>query len=399
MVLLPMAPVLPSQSHSPSRCSSPLPTTAAARSRGSHSAPVSRRPSFSTIDYRSIALQQRRRSLPRTLAAIESTRAFKNAIAHAAHKPTPPPSLNTTSISQQGQPLHELSTPSFRQLQSSDVPTRRRIVVPPSLLRQNQPQPSPRIVDDGVDAFLTSFQPPKPPPPRTLVPSLRERLDALDASESGGDKEPPASGQKGAALKLRAGLTPRFTPRPSELDKATMEAAAARERANAAAEVAAQAMEDAEAKTSRARSVLDIDPASLDALEAWSVRKAPREAERATRWAEEARVAADALHTDARVASISALAHSENDDVRALCGTEAVLTLTTIARFVKDERCDLRDHAAVIGKSIHHNLAGSLPLSPFRWSKHGGGPLPPPPSLAQPRKGTPRGSCRSPKWR
>lgn len=97
-----------------------------------------------------------------------------------------------------------------------------------------------------------------------------------------------------------------------------------------------------EEKENYARSVRDVDATALDALGAWAVTKAPRDAARAAEWAEEAKAIGEALSTDARTASVAALAHSENDDVRALCGTDAVKTITSLAGFVKDQRRDVR---------------------------------------------------------
>ena len=60
---------------------------------------------------------------------------------------------------------------------------------------------------------------------------------------------------------------------------------------------------------------------------------------------------------DARVAALSALAHSENANVRVLGATDAVETMASLAAFVKTERRGVRADAALIGSTVHHSVA------------------------------------------
>ena len=212
---------------------------------------------------------------------------------------------------------------------------------------------------------------------------------------------------------LRPSLTPAFpvreaAERPSE--RADREASAAHRRAEAAQAAAQAAIADAAAAASHARSAVGVDPSGLDPIKAWALRRAPREAERAARHAEEARAEADALNVEARVAAISALAHSENVHVRALCGTDAVRTLTSLASFVKEERMERKSDAVLIGQTQHPTwkqpidsvqvetrrrviASVAAPLSPFRRRSLGVLPsnraLSPrgSPAAAAPRKG------------
>ena len=298
---------------------------------------------------------------------------------------------------------------------------------PPSDRRSCAAHASPRIIDDDLSeggAFLTSVQPtaPRPTPPltrppplpRPVIPSLSDRLDALSGRDPEADRGTTAAGvgapdvaplPKPQPSWKRPVLTPRFTPRPQEkatpLEKATQEAATARVRADEAADAAAAATLAADEKQAHAKSVSGVDPTHLDALGAWEVKRAPREAALAAKNAAHARAAAEAMLIDARIASIAALAHSENDNVRALCGTHAVQTITSLAHFVKHERDEMRGDAERLGDPVHHELSRGLPLSPFHWRKFGGPPRPPPPRV-QPR-GTVRArgavACSSPQWR
>ena len=140
-----------------------------------------------------------------------------------------------------------------------------------------------------------------------------------------------------------------------------------------------------------------VDTAELDALSAWTISRAPREAERAAKAAAAARALADEEHTGASIASIAALAHSDNVCIRALCGTHAVRILTSLAGFVKESRRDTQSDALLFGPPLVQTKAsGHAPLSPFKWRKHGGPPAPPPAPVV---RGSPRGACRSPMWR
>ena len=207
---------------------------------------------------------------------------------------------------------------------------------------------------------------------------------------------------------LRANLTPAFAvraaaERPSE--RADREASAALRRSEAAQAAAQAAIADAAAAASHARSAVGVDPSGLDPIKAWALKRAPREAERAARHAEEARAEADALNVEARVAAISALAHSENVHVRALCGTDAVRTLTSLASFVKEERMERKSDAVLIGQTQHPTwkqpidsvqvetrrrviASVAAPLSPFRRRSLG--------VLSSNRPLSPRGSPPAP---
>ena len=83
--------------------------------------------------------------------------------------------------------------------------------------------------------------------------------------------------------------------------------------------------------------------------------------------------------------------------VRALGGTEAVQTLTSLASFVKDERLHAKADADVFGPTLH--TAKEMSVSPFRWSVIGGRPSP---LASSPARRSVRRSgsyADSPRWR
>lgn len=322
-------------------------------------------------------------SSPRTLAHIsQPTIRVPPASANvldAAFLPLPP---TPTEPSLQ---MDESETRLLRRLRIDDIHAARRPAAP-------QPLPSPRLVDEP-DASLMAFERPTIQP----RPSLQQLLDAKSERASS------------APLAMTAPARPRIiqprsrsaaaSPRALAREAAAHETAEAVRRASVAAKAATAAISAAEATASLARISVGVDTTSLDPLDAWEARNAPQRASRAAALAEAAKQEAAALDTDARVASIREMAHSERDDVRALGGTHAVQTLTTLASFVKDERLQARVDAAVIGETL--KCAREPQVSPFRWRSIGG----PAPKLASPAR--PRGYVRavagshadSPRWR
>lgn len=94
------------------------------------------------------------------------------------------------------------------------------------------------------------------------------------------------------------------------------------------------------------------DTSTLDAVAAWEVKKAPREAQAAAKAAKLAQSEAERASYLSRCADLSALAYHPNANVRHF-SRAPVKALTDLERFVKDARAETSQATELLSETLH----------------------------------------------